>query len=117
MVIARDGEWTPSSGLVYVVFLSCVIAHGILASVLSKTMAKLQSFSVALNVALIVATLIALPIGRSQSRNDGNFIFGEVGNLTTWPTGWAFQLAWLSPIWTIGGFDACVILMFLQSET
>jgi amino acid transporter len=28
--------------------------------------------------------------------------------LTTWPTGWAFIMAWLSPIWTIGAFDSCV---------
>ena len=43
-----------------------------------------------------------------MSRNDGHFIFAEVDNLTTWPTGWAFMLAWLSPIWTIGAFDSCV---------
>ena len=29
-------------------------------------------------------------------------------NLTTWPTGWAFMLAWLSPIWTISCFDSCM---------
>jgi hypothetical protein len=40
--------------------------------------------------------------------NSGSYVFGDVENLTTWPTGWAFIMAWLSPIWTIGAFDSCV---------
>lgn len=44
----------------------------------------------------------------ASKRNSGHFIFANVENLTTWPTGWAFMLAWLSPIWTIGAFDSCV---------
>lgn len=60
------------------------------------------------NIALIVSTIIALPVGMANKRNDGHFIFATVENLTTWPTGWAFMLAWLSPIWTIGAFDSCV---------
>lgn len=108
IVISRDGEWSPSSGIVYVVFLVCVITHGILASTLSKIMGRLQSFSVFMNLALILATIIALPVGMASKRNDGHFIFADVQNLTTWPTGWSFMLAWLSPIWTIGAFDSCV---------
>ncbi|KAK0624578.1 gaba permease [Bombardia bombarda] len=108
IVIANDGEWTPSSGLIYVVFMVCVITHAILASVLSKIMGKLQSFAVFMNIALILATIIALPVGTAAKRNDGAFIFSNVQNMTEWPTGWAFMLAWLSPIWTIGAFDSCV---------
>ena len=105
IVIARDGNWTPSNGTIYGVFLACVICHGIVASTTSKIMGKLQSVFVALNFVLIVATIIALPIGRRENRNEARYIFATTANLTTWPTGWAFMLAWLSPIWTIGGFD------------
>jgi amino acid transporter len=108
IVIARDGEWTPSNGIVYVVFMCCVLAHGVLASTLSKVMGKLQTVFVAANFILIAATVVALPIGRASQRNDGKFIFATTGNLTTWPTGWAWFLSWLSPIWTIGAFDSCV---------
>ncbi|KAH7342467.1 amino acid permease-domain-containing protein [Rhexocercosporidium sp. MPI-PUGE-AT-0058] len=110
IVIARDGEWTPSNGVVYAVFLACVLCHGILASTLSKVMGKLQTLFVVMNLILIAATIIALPVGkrRSSERNDAKYIFTHTENLTTWPTGWAFMLAWLSPIWTIGGFDSCV---------
>ncbi|EPE09809.1 gaba permease [Ophiostoma piceae UAMH 11346] len=108
IVVARDGEWEPSNGVVYAVFLATVISHGILASSLTKVMNKLQSFAVFLNIALILATIIALPIGMKNQRHDGKFIFATLDNLTTWPKGWTFMLAWLSPIWTIGAFDSCV---------
>jgi amino acid transporter len=110
VVIARDGEWTPSNGVVYGVFLGCVLCHAVLASTLSKIMGKLQTVFVAMNLILIAATIIALPVGKrlSSERNDAKYIFTHSENLTTWPTGWAFMLAWLSPIWTIGAFDSCV---------
>jgi amino acid transporter len=110
IVVARDGNWTPSNGIVYVVFLACVICHGILASTLSKVMGRLQTVFVIMNLVLIVATIIALPVGKhlSSERNSAHYIFAQTKNLTTWPTGWTFMLAWLSPIWTIGGFDSCV---------
>ncbi|KAJ4397570.1 GABA-specific high-affinity permease [Gnomoniopsis smithogilvyi] len=108
IVISTDGTWTPSNGIVYVVFMVCTLSHGVLAMTLTKIMNKLQTFAVVMNIALILATIIALPVGRASQRNDGHFIFANVENLTTWPTGWAFMLAWLSPIWTIGAFDSCV---------
>ena len=87
---------------IYGTFLACVLCHGILASVMSKIMGKLQTVFVVMNFILIFATIIALPIGARYHRNDGHYIFADTENLTTWPTGWAFMLAWLSPIWTIG---------------
>ncbi|KAL9104928.1 MAG: hypothetical protein Q9163_000173 [Psora crenata] len=102
IVIARDGNWTPSNYIIYGTFLTCVICHGILASVLSRIMGKLQSVSVVMNFILIFATIIALPIGAKDRPNDGRYIFAQMENLTSWPVGWTFMLAWLSPIWTIG---------------
>ena len=98
-VLATDGTWTPSDGVVYAVFLACVISHGILASSFSKAMGKLQTAFVVMNFVLIFATIVALPIGRGKERNDATWIFATTANLTTWPTGWAFMLSWLSPIW------------------
>ncbi|CAO1599297.1 GABA-specific high-affinity permease, variant 2 [Xanthoria calcicola] len=108
IVIARDGNWTPSNGVIYATFLGCVLCHGILASIMSKIMGKLQTVFVVMNFILIAATVIALPIGAKNRRNDGHYVFAQTENLTTWPTGWAFMLSWLSPIWTIGAFDSCV---------
>ncbi|KAI4160033.1 MAG: hypothetical protein LQ342_006069 [Letrouitia transgressa] len=77
---------------------------------MSKIMGKLQSVFVIMNFILIAASIIALPIGARHRRNDGRYIFATTENLTTWPTGWAFMLSWLSPIWTIGAFDSCLHL-------
>ena len=99
VVIANDGNYTPTNGAIYGVFLACVFCHAVLASVMSKIMGKLQTVFVIMNFILITATIIALPIGKHQ-RNDAHFIFATTENLTTWPTGWAFMLSWLSPIWT-----------------
>jgi len=106
IVISRDGNWTPTNGDTYAVFLGIVILHGVFASTLSKIMGKLQTVFVVFNFVLIFATIIALPIGNRNTRHDAAYIFGQTANLTTWPTGWAWFLAWLSPIWTIGGFDS-----------
>lgn len=113
IVIACDGNWSPSYGDIYGVFLAAVFCHAVLGSVMSKVMGKLQTVFVAMNFVLIVATIIALPIGAKHRRNDGHFIFAETANLTMWPTGWAFMLSWLSPIWTIGAFDSCVSIELL----
>lgn len=108
IVVARDGNWVPTSSTVYGTFLAAVICHGILASTLSRVMARLQIVFVVMNLILIVATIIALPIGARSHRNDARYIFTHTENLTSWPNGWAFMLSWLSPIWAVGAFDSCV---------
>ncbi|KAI1620612.1 gaba permease [Exophiala viscosa] len=107
IVISRDGNWTPSNGEVYATFLATIVCHGVIASTAAQVMGKLQTVFVVMNFVLIFATIIALPIG-ANSRNSASYIFTHVENLTTWPSGWAFMLSWLSPIWTIGGFDSAV---------
>lgn len=100
IVIARDDNWVPTNGVIYAVFLCTVACHALIASTLAKIMGKLQTVFVVMNFVLIFATIIALPIGKHH-RNSGSFIFSHVENLTTWPAGWAFMLAWLSPIWYV----------------
>ena len=80
IVIARDGEWTPTNGVIYATFLACVLVHGVLASTLSKVMGKLQSVFVIMNMVLILATVIALPLGKSRAseRNGASYIFTRV---------------------------------------
>jgi amino acid transporter len=107
IVIARDGNWAPTNGAIYGVFLATIVCHAVIASTLAKIMGKLQTVFVVMNFVLIFATIIALPIGQ-KNRNSASYIFTHTENLTTWPTGWAFMISWLSPIWTIGAFDSCV---------
>jgi amino acid transporter len=109
--LARDGEWSASRAVIYGTYVATVFAHGFIAIFFGRIMPKIQTACIFLNVALVVATVIALPLGKHHNSppvNPGSYVFGEIQNLTTWPTGWAFMLSWLSPIWTIGAFDSCV---------
>lgn len=74
-------------------------------------MPKIQTACIYINIALVIATVVALPVGkvtRGESLNSGSYVFRQLENETEWPTGWAFMLAWLAPIWSIGSFDSCV---------
>ncbi|KAJ5908205.1 GABA-specific permease [Penicillium taxi] len=109
--ISRDGNWSASRGAIYGTYVATVVAHGLIATFFGKVMPKIQSICIVLNIGLVVATVIALPIGKHENAppvNSGSYVFGNIDNLTTWPSGWSFMLAWLSPIWTIGSFDSCV---------
>ncbi|KAK6332888.1 GABA-specific high-affinity permease [Orbilia brochopaga] len=108
VVIATDGTFAPSNGIVFCVFMGCVLSHGLVVTFASRYMGRLQTVFTIANLLLVAATFVVLPVGRREQRNKAAFIFGEMANLTGWPTGWVFFLSWLSPIWTIGGFDSCV---------
>ncbi|KAL2374294.1 GABA permease [Blastomyces gilchristii SLH14081] len=111
--IASNGEWTASSPVVFGVFVGCVITHAILATFAAKNMHKIQTAFIVANVLLVMATVILLPIGKSrtgQGLNSKDYVFFHQDNFTTWPSGWTFMLAWLSPIWSIGGVDSCVYM-------
>jgi amino acid transporter len=109
--IARDGNWTASRPVIFGTYVACVVCHGFIATFFGRIMPKIQAACIFTNVGLVVATVIALPIGAKMNNwpiNSASYVFGGVENKTTWPTGWAFMIAWLSPIWTIGAFDSCV---------
>lgn len=109
--IARDGEWSPSNGVIYGVYAGLIIVHGVCTVFAGRFMPKIQNFCIFINIALIVATVIALPVGkvaRGGELNSGAWVFGQVENHSTWPTGWCFVLAFLAPIWSIGFFDSCI---------
>lgn len=109
--IARDGQWSASNGTIYGAYVGLVIVHGVCTIFAGRFMPKIQNFCIFINVALIVATVIALPVGkvtRGEQLNPGTWVFGQVENHTTWPTGWCFIMAFLAPIWSIGFFDSCI---------
>lgn len=109
--ISRDSDWTASRGVIYAVYVGLILFHGLSAAVTGRIMPKIQTACIYINIGLVIATVVALPVGkvtRGGSLNSGKYVFGHVDNETGWPTGWAFILAWLAPIWSIGSFDSCV---------
>ncbi|THC95530.1 hypothetical protein EYZ11_005002 [Aspergillus tanneri] len=110
-VDSRDGTWTASRPVLYGTYVACVVIHGLIATFFARIMPNIQSACIVSNVGLVVATVLALPIGKFVNGgriNSAAYVFGHLENLTYWPQGWTFIMAWLSPIWTIGAFDSCV---------
>lgn len=109
--ISRDSDWSASRGVIYAVYAGLILLHGLTGALTGRLMPRIQTACIYLNVVLVVATVIALPVGkllRGESLNSGSYVFRHMDNETEWPTGWAFMLAWLAPIWSIGSFDSCV---------
>ncbi|KAL4994038.1 hypothetical protein BDV10DRAFT_197873 [Aspergillus recurvatus] len=109
--IARDGTWSASNGTIYGLYAGLILIHSLATVLTSNIMPRIQTACIFINVALIIATVVALPVGkvsRGGTLNSGSFVFGHVDNLSNWPTGWNFVLAFMSPIWAIGFFDSCV---------
>ncbi|KAI0684182.1 APC amino acid permease [Cytidiella melzeri] len=98
--------FTPTTGQIYCVYLALLVLAGMVASTASALVARLQGIYATLNVLLCVAIIVALPISTpSEFKNSASYAFTEFPNLSTWPTGFAFILSFLAPLWTIGGFD------------
>ncbi|KAG9124625.1 GABA-specific high-affinity permease [Ceratobasidium sp. 392] len=58
---------------------------------------------------LFFGVLIALPAETPKEHiNSASYVFGDFTNLSNYPNGFAFILAWLLPVWTINGFDTGV---------
>ncbi|KAL4804035.1 amino acid/polyamine transporter I [Aspergillus unguis] len=109
--ITRDGEWSASNGTIYGLYAGLIIIHAVCAILAANIMPRIQTACIFINVAIIIATVVALPTGklaRGGELNSASFVFGQVDNLSNWPVGWNFVLAFMSPIWAIGFFDSCV---------
>ncbi|KAL4932406.1 putative GABA permease (Uga4) [Aspergillus undulatus] len=109
--IARDGTWSASNGTIYGLYAGLILIHAACTILSSRIMPRIQTICIFINVALIIATVVALPVGkvtRGGSLNSGRYVFAHVDNLSNWPSGWNFVLAFMSPIWAIGFFDSCV---------
>ena len=111
VAISRDDGWSASRGVIYAVYVGLILLHGVCGALAGRLMPKIQTFCIYINIAIIIASVIALPVGkvtRGETLNSGRYVFSHLDNETTWPTGWAFMLAWLAPIWSIASFDSCV---------
>ncbi|KAF3224987.1 GABA-specific high-affinity permease [Orbilia oligospora] len=109
LAVGDGKDFAPTSGTVYLVFIVCVLSHATVVTFASKIMAKLQVMFMVANVLLIAVTLIVLPVGK-RNTNSAEWIFTHSENLSGWPAIWTFFLAWMCPIWSVGGFEACIHL-------
>ncbi|EMD31992.1 hypothetical protein CERSUDRAFT_162457 [Gelatoporia subvermispora B] len=107
--IGSDMTFTPTTQQTFGLYVALLLCHGLMASVASRVIARLQWVYTFVNILLSLAVIIALPVATStESRNSPEYAFGGVVNISGWPNGFAFMLSFLSPLYTISGFDASV---------
>ncbi|KAJ6529034.1 amino acid/polyamine transporter I [Mycena vulgaris] len=107
--IGSDLAFTPTVQHTFGVHCALLFILGIIASCATKVIARMQYLFIAANTALVLVMLIALPLATpAELKNTAKFAFGDFENLTAWPNGYAFILSFLSPLWSIGGFDVGV---------
>ncbi|CUM65853.1 uncharacterized protein PRCAT00003502001 [Priceomyces carsonii] len=106
--IGSNNSFEITNAMIFAVTVLTIITHIIGSCIASGFIARLQSFAIFANMTLILIFIISLPAG-TDNRNDAEFIFGNLDNMTTWPIGWVFFLnGWMGSVWSIGAFDSCV---------
>ncbi|KAG1732875.1 amino acid/polyamine transporter I, partial [Suillus paluster] len=107
--IASNQVYVTTNGQIYGIFAALVVSHAVLVSLGTRVLARLQRLYILLNVCLCFVVIIALPITTpSEYRNSASYALGDFTNLDGWPSGLAFILSLLAPLYTIGGYDSSV---------
>jgi amino acid permease (GABA permease) len=107
--IASDQAYTTTNEQLYGIYAALALSHAILVSLGTKVLARLQRLYTFVNLCLCFIVIIALPIATPpQYRNGASFALGSFINLAGWPSGFAFILSFMAPLYSIGGYDASV---------
>ncbi|KAK4688183.1 choline transport protein, partial [Tremellales sp. Uapishka_1] len=104
-----NADFTPTAGATFGLYVGILVFCGVFCAYGTALFARLQTPSVVLNVLLSLVTILGLPIARRKNLNTAQFTFGGFVNLTSWPSGFAFLLSFLAPVWTICESSAMTI--------
>lgn len=108
-IASSDQAYTASNAQLYGIYAALVLSHAVLVSFGTKVLARLQRLYTLMNACLCLIIIIALPIATPPDyRNSASFALGDFTNSSGWPSGFAFILSLMAPLYTIGGYDASV---------
>lgn len=107
--ISKDGDFVITAGATYGIYLAILVVDVLICWGGTRVLARMQNLFIIANILLCVALFVALPAATpAEFKNSSSFVWSDFTNLTTWPAGFSFILAWLSPVWTICSFDSAV---------
>ncbi|KIK32436.1 hypothetical protein CY34DRAFT_19056 [Suillus luteus UH-Slu-Lm8-n1] len=108
-IASSDQAYTATNAQLYGIYAALVLSHAVLVSFGTKVLARLQRLYTLMNACLCLIIIIALPIATPPDyRNSASFALGDFTNSSGWPSGFAFILSLMAPLYTIGGYDASV---------
>ncbi|KAK0497069.1 APC amino acid permease [Armillaria luteobubalina] len=90
-------------------YCALLLCHALICSTNPKYMARFQIFFLILNILLCFAIIVGLPAATPKAlKNNAKFAFEDFTNVSGWPNGFAFILSFITPLWSVGCFDAPV---------
>ncbi|KAJ7849970.1 amino acid transporter [Mycena olivaceomarginata] len=107
IAVSSDGETVLSAGATYGILLAILFSHGVVCSAATRILARLNIFYVIVNVGTTLAAIISLLVMSGDNKVSTKDAFTLFENNTGWMNnGWAFMLAFTSPMWTLTGYDS-----------
>lgn len=110
VVVAKNGDYTLSSGKVVGVFAGLLVFHGILNCLATRWLARLTTGFVFVNLGATFLIIIVLLATTPRSEmHSASYVFGSEGFLNQtggWNNGIAFLFGLLSVQWTMTDYDA-----------
>ncbi|KAI0776821.1 APC amino acid permease [Trametes elegans] len=107
--IGSNQTFSATNAQTFGVYTAVVLSHAVICCFGTRLLARLQTVYVVLNILLCLAVIIALPAATPKEfRNSASYALGNFTNTSGWPSGFAFILSFLAPLWTICSFDSSV---------
>ncbi|EJF62151.1 amino acid transporter [Dichomitus squalens LYAD-421 SS1] len=105
--VGSDGKINLGAGPTFGILLAILFTHGIVCSAATAVIARLNIFYVIINIGTTIAAIIVLLVCSGDQRVSTETAFTMFENNTGWTnSGWAFLLAFTSPMWTLTGYDS-----------
>ncbi|KAG2119617.1 amino acid/polyamine transporter I [Suillus discolor] len=108
-IASSDQAHATTNQQLYGIYAALFLSQAVIVSLGTKVLARLQRLFTLVNACLCFIIIITLPIATPPDyRNSANFALREFTNLAGWPSGFAFILSLMAPLYTIGGYDTSV---------
>ncbi|KAH8881921.1 amino acid transporter [Thozetella sp. PMI_491] len=93
---------------VYLTFLALLIIQGLVAMQSTRIVGRVNFVGSIINLVVVFIFLVWFPTGAINlpKFNDSHNVWTKFQNGTEWPIAWATIMGFLTPIWTLAGYDA-----------
>ncbi|KAF3181537.1 hypothetical protein TWF106_010448 [Orbilia oligospora] len=102
-------EYIPTQYQTFLLSVLIMILHGIISSMPTLWIARFNSVGTIINIIALVAVIIIIPADttrRNPRFNPSSSVWGDISNMTDYPSGVAVLMSFISVIWTMSGYDS-----------
>ncbi|EWC44425.1 putative amino-acid permease [Drechslerella stenobrocha 248] len=86
-----------------------MLIHGVISSMPTLWIARFNSVGTVINIIALIVVIIIIPADttrRNPRFNPSSQVWGEITNMTSYPSGVAVLMSFISVIWTMSGYDS-----------